>query len=92
MNFDWDESKNRINRDKHGVSFEDAQEAFFDPHRLIRADAQHSETEPRFFCYGMVADRILTVRFTLRDGTIRIFGAAYWRKGVAEYENRPTTA
>ena len=29
MNFDWDESKNRINRDKHGVSFEDAQEAFF---------------------------------------------------------------
>jgi uncharacterized DUF497 family protein len=37
MDFDWDEAKNRINRDKHGVAFEDAQEAFFDPHRLIRA-------------------------------------------------------
>jgi uncharacterized DUF497 family protein len=76
MDFNWDEAKNRINRDKHGVAFEDAQEAFFDPHRLICTDVQHSKTEPRFFCYGMVADRVLTVRFTLRDGTIRIFGAA----------------
>ena len=88
MNFDWDESKNSINRDKHGVSFEDAQEAFFDPHRLIRADTLHSNTEPRFFCYGMVADRVLTVRFNLHDGSIRIFGAAWWWKGAWEYENR----
>jgi uncharacterized DUF497 family protein len=92
MEFVWDESKNRINCKKHGVSFEDAQEAFFDPFRVIRADTLHSENESRFFCYGLVAGRVLTVRFTLRDGSIRLFGAAYWRKGVAEYENRGTTA
>ncbi|MFH2114566.1 MAG: BrnT family toxin [Spirochaetota bacterium] len=88
MYFDWDESKNRINRDKHGVSFEDTQEAFFDPQRLDRADTLHSEVEPRFFCYGIASDWILTIRFTLRNGAIWIFGAAYWQKGAIEYENR----
>jgi len=29
---------------------------------------------------------IPVVRFTLRDGVVRIFGAGYWRKGMAIYE------
>ena len=33
--FDWDPAKDRINRDKHGVSFDDAQYAFLDPRRVI---------------------------------------------------------
>jgi uncharacterized protein len=49
-------------------------------------DRTHSQKEPRFFCYGEVDGRILTVRFTLRNGNIRIFGAAYWRKGQKRYE------
>ena len=28
----------------------------------------------------------MTVRFTWRDGQIRIFGAGYWRKGRKIYE------
>jgi hypothetical protein len=31
---------------------------------------------------------VLTVRFTWRDGTIRIIGAGYWRKGKAIYEQQ----
>jgi hypothetical protein len=33
--FEWNELKNRRNQDKHGVSFEYAQSAFLDPHRII---------------------------------------------------------
>ncbi len=28
--FEWDDGKNRINREKHGVSFEEAQTVFYD--------------------------------------------------------------
>jgi hypothetical protein len=28
----------------------------------------------------------VTVRFTLREGVIRIYGAGYWRKGKKIYE------
>ncbi len=40
--FDWDPVKDRINRAKHGVSFERAQQAFFDPRRVIAEDLEHS--------------------------------------------------
>jgi hypothetical protein len=36
--FEWDESKNQANLEKNGVSFELAQYAFFDPHRIILDD------------------------------------------------------
>jgi hypothetical protein len=34
----------------------------------------------------MVNGGVLTVRFTYREGIIRIYGAGYWRKGKAIYE------
>lgn len=46
--FDWDETKNAANLEKHQVSFEDAQAAFVDPHRVIARDLGHSENEERF--------------------------------------------
>lgn len=33
-------------------------------------------------------DKIITVRFTYRDGQVRIFGAGYWRKGKMYYEEK----
>ncbi|HNS95015.1 MAG TPA: BrnT family toxin [Candidatus Woesebacteria bacterium] len=77
--FDWDEYKNQTNYLKHHVSFEDAQEAFFDPLRLIFEDIDHStQSEKRFYCIGEVATKVCTV--------IRIFGAGYWRKEQKIYE------
>jgi len=35
--FEWDESKNQLNKKKHKVSFEIAQIAFADPKRIIAA-------------------------------------------------------
>lgn len=84
--FIWDGKKERENREKHGVDFSLAAKAFKDPERGIYTDERHSEREPRFFCIGKVEGKILTVRFTYRDGKIRIIGAGFWRKGAKYYE------
>ncbi len=84
--FEWDEEKDRANREKHGVGFKLAQRAFLDPNRRIMVDEAHSAGEPRLFCLGMVEGRVMTVRFTRREGRIRIIGAGYWRKGRRAYE------
>jgi len=84
--FEWDENKNQENILKHGVSFEEAQEAFRDEKRIITEDLDHSKHEERWFCFGIVNDRIMTVRFTFRDNRIRIYGAGYWRRGQKCYE------
>lgn len=86
--FEWDPEKDRENRRRHGVPFALAQYAFADPDRVIARDVTHSFAEDRFFCFGRVGEGILTVRFTYRDGAIRIFGAGYWRKGKKIYEQK----
>jgi len=79
--FEWDERKDSDNRIKHGVPFVQAQYAFADPQRVIAESTAHSGAEPRYFCFGRVGGGILTGRFTVRAGVVRIFGAGYWRKG-----------
>jgi len=86
--FEWDDAKDRANRLKHGVSFAQAQMAFFDPSRVIAEDLDHSGAEPRYFCFGVVGDGVMTVRFTWRGGRIRSIGASYWRKGKRIYEQQ----
>ena len=87
MNFEWDEEKNTINQSKHKVSFEEAQEAFFDSRRLIFDDVDHStKLEKRYYCLGKIGTKVCTVRFTYRNDIIRIFGAGYWRKEQNIYE------
>lgn len=85
-NFEWNQAKDAVNRLKHGLSFAEAQYAFADPNRVIARDLAHGGGEERFYCFGRLGDGIVTVRFTLRNGVIRIFGAGYWRKGRRIYE------
>ena len=84
--FEWDPEKDIVNQAKHGVSFSEAQTAFADPHRVIAQDLAHSQGEKRYYCFGRLGEGILTVRFTYRNGRIRIYGAGYWRKGKQIYE------
>ncbi len=56
--FEWDEDKNRENKEKHGVSFELAQYAFIDPNRVIAEDLKHSNREKRYYCFGKVEEAI----------------------------------
>ncbi|MDR3608933.1 MAG: BrnT family toxin [Ignavibacteriaceae bacterium] len=84
--FEWDENKNILSFQKHGVSFKLAQLAFADIRRIIAKDLTHSKSEERFYCFGKVNSEIITVRFTFRNKIIRIIGAGYWRKGKQIYE------
>jgi len=87
--FEWDETKNRENVRKHGVSFFTAQYAFNDPDRIVTFDRKHSTAEEkRYFCFGRVEDHVITVRFTFRGDAIRIFGAGYWRSGRSLYHEK----
>ncbi len=89
-NFEWDVDKDIENQSKHGVAFTQAQYAFADPHRVIAEDLAHSQTEKRYYCFGRVGGGVLTVRYTYRRGSIRIFGAGYWRQGrqIYAHENQ----
>ncbi|MCD6139131.1 MAG: BrnT family toxin [Deltaproteobacteria bacterium] len=85
--FEWDSSKDKLNQEKHSVSFALAQLAFLDHNRVILEDLEHSDDENRYYCLGEVASEIMTVRFTYRK-KIRIIGAGYWRKGKKIYETK----
>ena len=86
VRFEWDSRKDQENQQKHGVAFAVAQLAFADARRVIAEDLSHGSGEKRYYCFGEVGGGILTVRFTYRAETIRIYGAGYWRKGKRIYE------
>ena len=76
--FEWDEAKNRANRRKHGVSFDEARTAFIDENARIVPDPDHSEDEERFVLLGLsITLRVLIVCHCYRqdDDVIRIISA-----------------
>lgn len=85
MNFEWDEEKNRINKKKHGVTFEMAVRVFLDDKRIEKLDTGHSTLEEeRTNIIGRVSGLlILFVVATDRSGKTRIISA---RKAEPEEE------
>jgi uncharacterized protein len=76
--FVWDDNKDRINRRKHGISFEEAKTVFYDENAREYFDPDHSEEENRFILLGMSGRlRILVVChcFRERELVIRILSA-----------------
>jgi uncharacterized DUF497 family protein len=78
IRFAWDDRKNRENRRKHGVSFEEAQTVFLDEKAIRYFDPDHSADEDRFIMLGMSFNlRVLVVCHCYRaaDSIIRIISA-----------------
>jgi len=76
MRFEWDPDKARRNLAKHGVSFEEAATAFWDPLSLTVPDEDHSDHEARFVLLGVTSSlRLVTVVHTVRGGSLRIISA-----------------
>jgi len=73
----WDPNKERSNRARHGVGFDEAQEAILD--RLSRGwpDAEHSFGDPRIIVIGeSISGRLLFVVVTAdAEGKMRIISA-----------------
>ena len=55
LRFEWDLAKAASNLRKHGVSFEDARDVFYDEHGLLLDDPDHSAVEERFVLLGLSA-------------------------------------
>jgi len=89
MIFEWNEEKNRLNQEKHGVSFDEAKEVFFDPLHISKLDCRFSYCEERWISIGTTAkQKILVVAnlFFTDDGKeiVRIISA---RKANSQERN-----
>jgi uncharacterized protein len=90
VRFEWDDEKAISNLEKHGVSFGEATEVFYDPNALEEYDTEHADEENRFFIIGLSSRRLLYVIYAERTGdVIRIISAR--RAGKAERENYERT-
>jgi putative transcriptional regulator len=54
VNVSWDDAKSRANRNKHGISFDEARHVFTSGDYLEIFDQEHSETEDRFIAIGLI--------------------------------------
>ena len=52
MNFEWDDTKNIINQEKHSVSFEEAIEVFDDALQISKLDRRFNYFEERWITIG----------------------------------------
>ncbi len=75
--FSWDPEKAHANRQKHGVTFEEAATAFSDPASLTIPDPEHSVGEERYVLLGYsTRERLLVVvHAELVEGVIRLISA-----------------
>ena len=71
----WDPEKAKINLNKHGIRFSDAEIVLSDPNGLTREDIR-TKGEQRFVTVGMGAvGRVLVVVFAHRGEDIRLISA-----------------
>jgi hypothetical protein len=61
LQFEWDENKNSANREKHGVSFEEAKEIFADPLHISKLDHRFSYFEERWITIGTTKESNILV-------------------------------
>ncbi|MFU8926898.1 BrnT family toxin [Acinetobacter puyangensis] len=95
MLFEWDEQKDKINQELHGIKFIDAAKVFLDPFYITIEDNTTPVQEQRYLTIGCIDGgyRILLVVHTHRDDNgqdiIRIISARKLSKGeVKKYGYR----
>ena len=80
MKYEWNEDKNKLNQEKHGISFEEAKEVFKDALQISKLDHRFNDFEERWITIGTTSkQKILVVAnlFFTDDGEeiIRIISA-----------------
>jgi uncharacterized DUF497 family protein len=74
--FEWDKAKAELNRQKHGVEFDEAGTIFVDEFSVVIPDPDHSEEEDRMIIIGMSRkNRLLVAVFTKRGSKVRLISA-----------------
>jgi len=93
LKFEWDQKKDLGNTKKHGVSFNEAQTAFYDEYAIQFFDPDHSEHEDRFLLLGTsfkLKTLVVCHCFREEETVVRIISARKADKGEeqAYWENR----
>jgi len=83
--FEFDEAKSRLNKQKHGIDFVEAQALWLDPGQFEFLGRR--EPEARWLVIGMIGEKHWSAVITYRDGRVRIISVRRSRpKEVAYYE------
>ncbi len=70
--YSWDPKKNDHNKEKHGISFEEAVKHIFEDQNLLVFDVAYNKNEPRHAIIGKYKKKYYTGIFTIRSNNIRI--------------------
>ena len=84
MRVEFDSAKDLINREKHGLSLEDAAAMDFDT-ALVIADERTDYGEARYQAMGLIDGRLHVLAFTMRGDVLR---AISLRKANARERSR----
>jgi uncharacterized protein len=82
--FEWDDDKNLLNQQKHGVDFLEAM-LIFENDVLSVEDRRQDYGERRFRSIGLVNGRCFVVVHTQRGDARRLISA--WKGGINERDN-----
>ena len=81
----YDINKSNINKEKHGIDFEEAQRLFEDKDAIMYP-SKYTDEE-RFYVTGLIAEKFYTSIVTFRGDNIRIISTRRARKKeIREYE------
>ncbi len=79
MNFEYDENKSNINKQKHNIDFIEVQKLWLDDD-MIEFKSKIKSTETRYLVIGQINMKYYTVIITYRALNIRIISARKSRK------------
>jgi hypothetical protein len=71
VNFEWDDTKRKLNIKKHGIDFINAS-MIFDSYTLTIKDDRYDYGEERFVTFGILEGRVVVVVHTENEDSIRI--------------------
>lgn len=87
MIFEYNPNKSDVNKQKHGIDFEEAKSLWLDPRR-IEIDAR-TVGEPRKLLIATLENEIWSLIYTMRDNNIRIISVRKSRRNEKEIYYNP---
>ncbi len=85
LTFEYDINKSNINKEKHGIDFEDAKKLFYDTNAIMYPSKYINEE--RFYVTGLINNKFYTSIITFRGENIRIISTRRARKKeIEQYE------
>lgn len=83
--FEWDPNKDKKNRKKHGISFQEATSVFDDDKKVTKQDTRFDYGEDRFNTTGSAFGKLWSVIWTPRSERKRLISA---RRANKQEKNR----